>query len=114
MSDDGLLAITFTDTNGNFNVPVTAGDWEIKAGRHGADCSWLSGIATTEPMSAAGATGVTLAVPTATALIYGSVKDNLGNPLVGFDVEAYDNNNLYESDGYTDANGNYVIGVLGV
>jgi len=27
MSSDGLLAITFTDTNGNFNVPVTAGNW---------------------------------------------------------------------------------------
>jgi hypothetical protein len=45
----------------------------------------------------------------------GSVKDNLGDPLVGLDVSAYDNNNnLYEADGYTDANGKYVVGVLGL
>jgi hypothetical protein len=62
----------------------------------------------------AGATGVTLTVPKATALIYGSVKDNLGNPLVGLDVYANDNNNLYQTDGYTDASGNYVLGVLGL
>ena len=31
----------------------------------------------------AGTTGVTLAVPKATALIYGSVKNNLGNPFAG-------------------------------
>ena len=62
----------------------------------------------------AGATGVTIAVPKATALIYGSVKDSLGNPLVGLDVYASDDNNLYQTDGYTDANGNYVLGVLGL
>ena len=61
----------------------------------------------------AGATSVTLACPKATALFYGSVKDNLGNPMPGIDIYANDNNNLYEADGYTDANGKYVVGVLG-
>ena len=67
---------------------------------------------TTEPNVTAGASNVTLAYPKANALFYGSVKDNLGNPFVGLDVEAYDNNDLY-GDGYTDTNGDYVIGVLG-
>ena len=112
-SHDGLLAITFTDTNGNFYVPVTAGNWGFKPMEtalivHGY-LRFQNGINV-----AAGATGVTLTAPRATALIYGSVMDNLGNPLAGIDVEAYDsNNNEYESDGYTDANGNYVIGVIG-
>jgi hypothetical protein len=113
MSSDGLLAITFTDTNGNFNVPVTAGNWGFKP----LDTALIvHGYLRLHNGTnvAAGATGVTLAVPRATALIYGSVMDNLGNPMVGIDVEAYDiNNNEYESDGYTDANGNYVVGVLG-
>ena len=30
-SANGLIAVTFTDTNGNFNVGVTAGNWKIKA-----------------------------------------------------------------------------------
>ena len=64
----------------------------------------------------AGATGVTLAVPKATALIYGSVTDNLGNSFVGLDVYADDHagSGLYETDGYTDTNGNYVVGALGL
>ena len=37
----------------------------------------------------------------------------MGNPLPGIDVYADDNNNLYETDGYTDANGKYVAVVLG-
>ena len=61
----------------------------------------------------AGQTNVALTVPHATALFYGSVKDNLGNPLPGIDVYADDNNNVYETDGYTDANGNYAAGALG-
>ena len=111
-SSDGLLAIAFTDTNGNFNIPVTAGNWKIEEDDtalivHGY-------LKVQNGTNVAAGAGVTLAVPEATALIYGSVKDNLGNPLVGLDVYASDNNNLYETDGYTDANGNYVIGVLGL
>jgi hypothetical protein len=111
-TDSGLLAVAFTDLHGHFNVPVTAGTWEIKADSatlmvHGY-VRWQD-----ETNVAAGATGVTLAYPKGTALIYGSVTDNLGNPLAGIDVEAYDNNDVYGTDGYTDANGNYVIAVLG-
>jgi uncharacterized repeat protein (TIGR03803 family) len=107
-----LIAIAFTDTNGNFNVPVTAGTWKIKADDTALIVHGYLGLQNKTNVTAP-ATGVTLAVPEATALIYGSVTDNLGNPLPALDVYASDNNNLYETDGYTDANGNYVLGVLG-
>ena len=114
-STDGLIAIGFTDTNGNFNVPVTDGNWGIEADDTPLIVHGYLGLQSHNGTNVtAGATGVTLAIPKATALIYGSVKDNLGNPLVGLDVGANDNNNLYETDGYTDANGNYVLGVLGL
>ena len=62
----------------------------------------------------AGQTGLTIALPKATALLYGNVQDNLGNPLPGTDVYANDNNSsLYQTDGYADANGNYFSAVLG-
>ncbi len=112
-SGNGLLAVTFTDTNGNFNMPINAGSWKIKADDTSLIVHGYLGLQN-RCVTNAGATGVILAVPKATALIYGSVKDNLGNPLVGLDVYASDNNNFFETDGYTDANGNYVLGVLGL
>jgi hypothetical protein len=113
MSTDGLIAVTFTDTNGNFNVPVTAGTWEIQANDTSLLVLGYVGLNNGTNVTA-GATGVTLAVPEATALIYGSVTDNLGNPMAGIDVEAYDTgSNLYGPDGYTDTNGNYFLGIVG-
>jgi hypothetical protein len=112
MSANGLIAVAFTDTNGNFNVPVTTGMWEIQANDTSLLVLGYVGLNNGTNVTA-GATNVTLAVPEATALIYGSVKDNLGNPLAGVDVEAYDNNNLYGPDGYTDTNGNYFVGIVG-
>ncbi len=113
MSSNSLIAIALTDTNGNFKVPVTAGAWRIKGDDTTLIVHGYLGLQNKSSTNA-GATGVTIAVPKATALIYGSVKDSLGNPLVGLDVYASDDNNLYQTDGYTDANGNYVLGVLGL
>ncbi len=114
MSTNGLLTIAFTDTNGIYNVRVTSGKWKIKAEDTTLIVHGYLGLQDGTNV-AAGTTGVTLTAPKATALIYGSIKDNLGNPLVGLDVYAEDNNNhLYQTDGYTDANGNYVLGVLGL
>ncbi|MGD0413197.1 MAG: putative Ig domain-containing protein [Verrucomicrobiota bacterium] len=111
-TDSGLLAIAFTEANGTFNVPVTAGQWNVRV----EDSALVSrgylgpNNGTNVP---AGTSNILIAVPKATALFYGSVLDNLGNPLPGIDVSDYDNNNLYESDGYTDAGGNYVVAALG-
>jgi hypothetical protein len=112
-SDAGRLAIAFTDTNGNFNVPVTAGNWNVKADDMALIIHGCLGLQNKTHV-AAGTTGVLLTVPEATALIYGRVRTDSGNPLVGLDVYANDDNGLYETDAYTDASGNYVIGVLGL
>jgi hypothetical protein len=115
MSTNGQIAVTFTDTNGNFNVRVTAGTWGIRVEDTALIVHGYLGLQNRTNVTA-GKTGLTLTVPKATALIYGSVKDNLGNPLTALDVYANDSpgSNLYETDGYTDANGNYVLGVLGL
>jgi hypothetical protein len=113
MSTNGLIAIVFTDTNGDFTARVTASQWSLGSSDSGlivhGYVGWNNDINVNS-----GATNVTLAYPKANALFYGSVKDNLGNPLVGIDVESYDSNsNLYSMDGYTDTNGNYFVGALG-
>jgi hypothetical protein len=112
-STNGQMAVTFTDTNGLFNARVTAGKWKLKADNTTLIVHGYLGLQNKTNVTA-GTTGVSLPVPKATALIYGNVKDNSGNPLPALDVYANDNTiNLYETDGYTDTNGNYVVGVLG-
>lgn len=110
---NGLLGVSFTDTNGNFTVGVQSGVWGIKAD---STSLLVHGYAVLQnsTTASAGQTGVNLGLPKATALFYGSVKDSLGIALPGIDVYANDNNNyLYETDGYADANGNYVAAVVG-
>ncbi len=113
-----LIGLGFTDTNGNFSVHVNANQWGI--GGDTADLAFYGYVGpqnkTVIDTTGGSVSGVTIALHKATALFYGSVKDNLGNVLPGGTVEIYanDNNNgLYEIDGYTDANGNYVAGVVG-
>jgi hypothetical protein len=66
-------------------------------------------ITTTTTMTNIG----TIALPKATALFYGVVTDNFGNPLPAVvDIEAHDNN-TYEGEGYTESNGNYVAAAIG-
>jgi hypothetical protein len=46
-------------------------------------------------------------------MFYGTVKDNLGNPVTKVDVDSFDNNGVYQTDGYSDTNGNYFVGIVG-
>jgi hypothetical protein len=70
---------------------------------------------TTVDTTTGSVSGVIVTLTKATAFFYGTVRDNLGNSLPQeVAVYADDNNNgLYESDGYTDTNGNYVTAVVG-
>jgi hypothetical protein len=113
MNDSGFIAIGFSDTNGNFNMRVGSGQWNLGSDDSGLIVHGYVGYNNGTNV-AAGATGVVGPFFKATALFYGSVKDNSGNPMPGIDVNANDNNyNVFQSDGYTDANGKYVVGVLG-
>jgi hypothetical protein len=113
-STNGLLALVFSDTNGNFNARVTAGQWGLGSDDSGLIVHGYLGLNNGTNVNS-GATGVMLAFSKANALFYGSVKDSLGNPMVGIDVNASDStNNLYQMDGYTDMNGNYFVGVIGL
>ena len=113
-STNNLIAFAFTDTNGYFNIRVTTNNqWKLGTSDQGLIIHGYVGIQN-GIYTNSGATNVMLAYPLATALFYGSVKDNLGNPMVGIDVNDYDTtSNLYSMDGYTDTNGNYFVGALG-
>jgi hypothetical protein len=113
-SADGQLALAFSDTNGNFTARVTAAQWGLGSDDSGLIVHGYVGF-NNSLITSSGATGVTLAFSKASALFYGSVTDSLGNPMAGIDVNAYDTtSNLYQMDGYTDMNGNYFVGVVGL
>jgi hypothetical protein len=108
-----FITVSFTDTNGYFTNRVISGKWSLGSDDTGLIIHGYVGNQDSTNVNS-GATGVILAYPRATALFYGRVTDGSGNPLADLDMGSYDNNdNLYQSDGYTDANGDYVVGVVG-
>ena len=114
ISTNGMAAVGFSDTNGNFTVGVRSGQWRCQPDETGLILHGYVELIHSTNINA-GNTTFTNFVPRANALVYGSVKDTLGNPMAGIDVYFGDGDamNLYETDGYTDTNGNYVAGVLG-
>ena len=112
-STNGFLTICISDTNGNFTARVTAGTWSLGGDDSGLIIHGYVGWNNSTNVNAG--SSVTLAYNKANALIYGNVSDILGNPIVANDVYCSDNpSNTYSADGYTDAHGNYVVGVLGL
>ena len=113
------LAVAFADTNGNFLANVTADHWKVQPSSQAVPLHGYikSGSSTKVDTTTGNVTGVSIALPKATAIFYGSVSDNLGHPLPGIDVEGDDNVSngglfQYSNDGYAYTNGNYTVGAL--
>jgi len=110
-----LAGACYTGANGAFTVPVIPGQWEVMMDSEGLAAYGYLGLndhpqvdTTTGSVSS-----VTLALPKATALFYGSVFDNQGLPLAGIYVLCQDNNDQYVMDYRTDANGYFVAPAVG-
>lgn len=113
IAGNNLITAGFTDTNGNFTMGVTSGSWNLTGDPQGLLLHGYVAFSNGTNVNA-GTTGFVGGFYKATALFYGTVKDTLGNPLPGVAIEAYDNNNnMFDTDGYADANGNYVTVALG-
>jgi hypothetical protein len=113
------LVFGFTDTNGNFSLPAIANQWKIKlnsssglaaVGPYGYVAFQNSSFSTN--LTSGSATNINFSYPRATALFYGQLTDNHSNALTAAEIEADSADNRYVSDGATDANGRYAIGVL--
>ncbi len=114
-SANNLFSGAITDINGNYSFVVSASQWEVQVNGSGMpELGYLRPDKIITNITSASAANVNFAVPKATALIYGTVKDNLNNPVSGVETRADDqNNNLYESQGLSFApNANYTLGVL--
>jgi len=112
-SEDGRVAISSTDSNGFFNVPVTAGLWQIEP--DGFALATLGFVGLDESpgfdVTAGNVTNALIAVPWGEAMFYGTIQTDSNAPLPGIRFWGNDGN-LYEADGLSDANGNYSLAVL--
>ena len=100
------------DNNGNFNVPVTADQWNVRPQSSLALLGYVelnNGISV--DTSTGSVAGVIVPLPKATAMFYGSIKDNLNNPLPGVTFYGNDDTNYYSADATSDGSGNYAAGV---
>ncbi|HKI68047.1 MAG TPA: hypothetical protein VKA67_00545, partial [Verrucomicrobiae bacterium] len=100
VSQSGLIAVAFSDTNGNFYAGVEPGTWSLEGEPPGLILHGYVGYQSGTNVSAG--SNVTGAFPRATAQFYGRVTDILGNPLTAIDIYANDNNGQFQSDGYSD------------
>jgi hypothetical protein len=109
------FTVEYTDANGSFSALVTPGDWDIEVERNAVN--QLGYLAPTQPKSVDVATGdatnIAIALPKATALLYGKVTDSAGAPLSDTDMDAVSEDFEFQAFTATDSNGNYVIAVNG-
>lgn len=97
-----------THANGDYTVGVTTGSWRVAASVPG----YLIAEAQVTVNSAGTAVPRDLTAFPITAHLRGQVRDNLNNPLPNVEILAQDYQGT-NSMGFTDANGNFDLGVYG-
>ena len=109
----GDVTVGFTDSQGNFNLPVTANRWNIQASEASLNHLGYLGLRndTSADASAGNVSGLTLGFTKGTALIFGSIKDAQNNPLAAVRFSAQDGNHQFETHPFSGTNGNYSAAV---
>jgi len=116
-STNNLRADSFTDTNGNYSLRVTSTNiWSVRADKTQPALQGYVALAkrTGVSVTSANVSNVNFQLPQATALIYGTIKDDRSNPVIGLAVIAQDlGSPKHEADGLslvTDSK--YALGVV--
>lgn len=115
-SQAGDIVVTNTAIDGTFNIPVTAGIWEI--GVSDASLAQLGcvrpdddTIATANTQSGA-VTGIAVDVTKGNALIYGTITTPSATPVPGVFLGANSQSSGHDADGVTNENGAYSLAVI--
>ncbi|MDB6065527.1 MAG: regulator of chromosome condensation [Pedosphaera sp.] len=111
----GLFAIAFTDANGNYSAALAPAFWKIKPAKErlGRRAYVVSQNTFQVNATAGSVSNANLALQKGTALFYGRITDNASVPMANINFDASDMNNQLNAKGYSDANGNYAVAVLG-
>jgi hypothetical protein len=113
-SQNGLLTVAFTDTSGNFNAGVTSDHWKIElSDQPVAFHNYLRPQNKVQVDATAGSVGgISVALPKANALFYGSVRDGSNQPLAGISLASSDQGN-FEGGATSGTDGTYFAGAFG-
>lgn len=105
--------ISFTDTSGNYTLQVTPNTWNVHPTTGtAAERGYVDQTRTNVLVTSANISSLDFALSKPTALLYGTVKDTLGNPVVGVRVSTRDLSNSFHPVGRSLAtNGSYSLGV---
>jgi hypothetical protein len=86
---NNLYVLTLTDTNGNYVFRVTTNTWKVRPTTGGACEAGYVGLARLNVTVANNSvSNVNFVLSPPTALIYGTIKDALANPVVGVQMSA--------------------------
>jgi hypothetical protein len=109
-----LFEVDFTDTNGNYTFYGTSNNWKIKISSdrlaHRGYLT-LQGNALTAQAGAGSVTNANIGLYKGNALFYGQVTIS-GTPIPNVPIAGNDNEQIFSTKGYTDANGNYGVVTL--
>jgi len=113
-SQNGFLTVAYTDTNGNFTAGVTADIWKIETSDSvAAFHNFLRPQNKVQADATAGSvSGITISLPKASALFYGTVKDVSNQPVAGISLGSSDQGN-YDQNVTSAADGTYFAGAYG-
>ena len=114
LQSGNFFAVAFTDTNGNYSAAVTPSFWKLQVDKQRlARRAYVFPEATFQVDATGGpVSSANMALPKANALFYGRITDNASTPYANIEADGSAGNN-YDAKGYSDANGNYAVAVLG-
>lgn len=114
-TQNNLFAGSFTDSAGFLDIPVTSSVWRVSAGDEVMELGYvgMNGDSGTIADATSGSvTNVQVTLPKATAMIYGTVTDDLGNAISGIHMQANPQNGSYNASGRSSNSGKYSLGVI--
>ncbi len=109
------FALVFSDTNGNYALPVLAGDGALDISLNSLGTLGLVGPANKSSFTGAGdVAGLNVALARATALLYGRVTNQAAQAVSGVPVEVGDaTDSVFQAAGQSvAADGSYIVGVV--
>jgi hypothetical protein len=111
---NNLAALTLSDTNGNYAFQLPPGNWALHPSTGSVpEAGYVDSTRTNITITIASVSNVNFALSKPTALIHGTIKDALNNPVVGVQVSARDPLNSFHAVGRSlETNASYCLGVL--
>ena len=109
-----FLGATLSDSNGNYSVSTRSSLWNLSVNSSGSTLhGYLTTGSKTKVSTGGGSvTGVNLLLPKATAMFYGTVTDDLGNPLPGVELISQDATGQFADSVTTTPDGRFNAGAL--